>query len=250
MSHQTTTPNAYDKDANGKWAHVNWGNLNSNVEFLNRTGLLANPQTILEIGSGRGSMLRWLLAQGHNAVGVDLDPDFVGECVSAGLPVTEASGDKLPFESGSFDLVLSFDVFEHIPDTDRHLREVRRVLRAEGWYLFQTPNKWTNIPFEIIRWSRDQGIRHVLARDFLKPPEHCALHNYWQLQRRLLKHGFVPEYHDIPVVNQYFKGKVKRILGSAGLVALRVLNPDRLPMPLHTNFYVSARKIDKAVSVH
>lgn len=72
-----------------------------------------------------------------------------------GIKAQVASGDALPFDAHMFDVVLSLDVFEHIRDSNRHLREVRRVLKPGGNYLLQTPNKWTNIPFEMLRqWKK------------------------------------------------------------------------------------------------
>jgi ubiquinone/menaquinone biosynthesis C-methylase UbiE len=43
------------------------------------------------------------------------------------IEATVASGDELPFDDACFDVVFSLDVFEHILDSDRHLREVTRV---------------------------------------------------------------------------------------------------------------------------
>ena len=76
-------------------------------------------------------------------------------------------GDRLGFSDSTFDLVLSFDVFEHIADSDAHLAEVARVLRPGGAYALQTPNKWTNSVFETIRW------RSVTAWK----ADHCSLHS-------------------------------------------------------------------------
>jgi SAM-dependent methyltransferase len=90
---------------------------------------------------------------GHFVRGIDVDPEAIRECAAAHPEIDArlASGDCLPFDNACFDIVLSLDVFEHIRDSDRHLREVRRVLKPEGTYLLQTPNKWTNIPFEMLR---------------------------------------------------------------------------------------------------
>jgi SAM-dependent methyltransferase len=186
-------------------------------------------------------MLRWLVEQGHHAVGMDLDIEFVEECRAANLNAVQGLGDNLPFESGEFDVVSSFDVFEHIPDSDQHLREVRRVLKPRGWYLLQTPNKWTNIPYETLRWTKERGIRQLWAREFIKPPEHCALHNYWQLHKRFTQYAFAVRFYDIPVVNQYFRAKIKKTFGTLGMVALKLCNPDSLPLALRTNFYVAAQ---------
>jgi SAM-dependent methyltransferase len=129
-------------------------------------------------------------------------------------------------------VVLSFDVFEHIPDSDVHLAEVRRVLKPGGWYLLQTPNKWTNAIFETIRW-----------RSFSRwKVDHCSLHSYAQLRNRLSRHGFAVAFDDVKVVTPFFRQKVRRYLGPGGSALLSLVNPDRWPLPFRTNFYVRARK--------
>jgi hypothetical protein len=47
---------------------------------------------------------------------------------------------------------------------------------------------------------------------------------------------------DVPVVNDFFRAKVRQHLGWPGLVALRIVNPDRLPLAWRTNLYVRAVK--------
>ena len=45
------------------------------------------------------------------------------------------------------------------------------------------------------------------------------------------------------VVTAFYREKVRRYLGRAGLLLLAIVNPDRLPLPLRTNFYVRAHKL-------
>ena len=70
--------------------------------------------------------------------------------------------------------------------------------------------------------------------------DHCSLHSYRQIVRRFARHGFITTFYRIPVVTEFFRWKVRRYLGAPGVALLAVANPDRLPMPLRTNFYVKA----------
>jgi hypothetical protein len=42
------------------------------------------------------------------------------------------------------------------------------------------------------------------------------------------------------VVNDYFFAKIRRLFGSVGVAAVRLVNPDKLPIYMRTNFYVAA----------
>jgi SAM-dependent methyltransferase len=211
-----------------------FGNLQANLQFLARTGRLDAPADVLEVGCGTGTLLHRLRADGHRMQGVDVNAGLLEQARGrfGALPVQRVSGTALPFPDAAFDVVMSFDVFEHIPDSDAHLAEVRRVLRPGGAYLLQTPNKWTNVVFETIRWRSFTRFRE----------DHCSLHSLAELETRLRRHGFLVRAWDVPVVNAFFRGKVRRYLGWPGLALLRILNPDHLPLMLRTNLYVSAIK--------
>ena len=215
-------------------AATEFGNLEANVTFLDRSGLLLPRSHILEIGSGRGTLLRLLHSRGLDAVGLETNPERIAEAkaLHGDMAIRQTSGVALPFPDATFDVVLSFDVFEHIRDSDAHLTEVKRVLRPGGWYLLQTPNKWTNTIFETIRWRSLTRWRQ----------DHCALHTYGQLGRRFARHGFGVQFVDVPVVTPFFRQKVRQHLGGVGSLALAVVNPDRLPLRLRTNFYLQAHR--------
>jgi len=164
-------------------------------------------------------MLREFRAYGCEVRGVETSDAMVADSrrLYGELPISKVAGVHLPFPAAAFDVVFSLDVFEHIPDSDGHLREVRRVLKPGGLYLLQTPNK-TNAIFETIRWRGVSAWRQ----------DHCSLHSYSGLRRRLASHGFSVTFCKIPVVTDFFKWKVRGYLGSAGLALLAVINPDRL----------------------
>ena len=215
-------------------APTQFGNLEANLRFIDETGLVGPSTDALEIGTGTGALLHTLLQRGCRIQGVEMNDELVaqGERWFGALPVQKVSGVLLPFPDASFDVVVSFDVFEHIPDSDAHLREVRRVLRPGGSYLMQTPNKWTNVVFETIRWKSFTRFR----------ADHCSLHSLAELRSRFARDGFDVTAHDVPVVNDFFRAKIRRYVGPVGLAALSVLNPDRLPLAWRTNLYVCARR--------
>ncbi len=211
-----------------------FGNLEANLRFLDDSGLMQPGLRVLEIGSGRGSLLHELRSRGIDAVGVEISADRIAEARErfGPLPITPVSGVSLPYPDDAFDVVLSFDVLEHIPDSDAHVTEVRRVLTQGGWYLLQTPGKWSNTIFETIRWKSLTRWR----------ADHCSLHSASELDRRFRRLGFDTAFANVPVVTPFFRAKVRRHLGAAGALLLAIGNPDRLPVRWRTNLYLRARK--------
>lgn len=213
---------------------VDFGNFDSNLLFLQKSGLLDKRNKILEIGSGTGRMLNHLRNEGYNVLGLEKKEIVIekSKLLYGDLQIQKVDSEKLPFSDNSFDIVISFDVFEHIPDSDKHLNEVFRVLSKGGHYLLQTPNKYTNSIFETIRWKSFSRWKI----------DHCSLHTYKQIIKRFNKCGFEVKFVQIPIVNDFFKRKVKRYLGSFKLLLIKIINPDKLPTNLQTNFYVIAKK--------
>ena len=209
-----------------------FGNLEANLHFVETTRSFAPGLTILEIGCGKGTLLLRLREWGARIVGCEVSDFMLTESrrLHGPLPIAQSDGVNFPYPDDCFDVVLSFDVLEHIPDTDRHLVEVKRVLKPGGCYLLQTPNKWTNTIFETLRWRSFTAWRH----------DHCSLHSWHQLKRRLRRHGFTVTFYDIPVVNEFFSRKVRHYLGLPGVLGMKLFNPDHLPLPLRTNFYLKA----------
>jgi SAM-dependent methyltransferase len=100
---------------------------------------------VLEVGFGEGygsSIVREWVREYH---GVEVSPEAVAHATSkyANRQVAfhHYSGAVLPFEDGEFDLVISFQVIEHVQDTCGYLREIRRVARKGATILIVTPNR-------------------------------------------------------------------------------------------------------------
>jgi 2-polyprenyl-3-methyl-5-hydroxy-6-metoxy-1,4-benzoquinol methylase len=113
-------------------------------------GLLDQPRRILEIGCGSAPFLYSALRRGHDALGIDVDYERVRiaelKVDAFGLPEsyrgTARMGDAtaLEFGTGTFDLLTSWAVIEHIPDLEAALFESVRVLRPGGFIVYTAPD--------------------------------------------------------------------------------------------------------------
>lgn len=92
---------------------------------------------VLEVGCGRGHLLRHLQEAGVEAIGIDLNPAAAEHAVTSGVSRMDATALELPDEA--FDAVVSFHAIEHIPDLDAALSEMVRVVRPGGSLLLVYP---------------------------------------------------------------------------------------------------------------
>ncbi len=98
-----------------------------------------NDLQILEIGCGAGGMLGPLSEFG-TVTGLDIAHDYMEFCKSRGFDrVITGSGYALPFADNSFDMIALFDTIEHIPDDQKVLEEVSRVLKPGGRVFISVP---------------------------------------------------------------------------------------------------------------
>lgn len=148
-----------------EWTH--WWFAGKRVLFrrLLRERLARPGLRILDVGCGTGAVAvdfggcGWLCAS-------DRSPDALAFARSRGVDnVVASDAGRLPFASESFDLVLAFDIIEHVDDDRAMLRELRRVLRPGGAVAIHVP-AWPSL------WSRHDEVlehrrrytRHALTR--------------------------------------------------------------------------------------
>lgn len=96
--------------------------------------------SILEIGAGPSNDTSRFLASLGPLHGLDPDTDVRSNDALASASVLQ--GEQFPFEDASFDACVSNYVVEHLADPLTHMREVRRVLRPGGHYVFRCPNRF------------------------------------------------------------------------------------------------------------
>lgn len=209
---------------------IDRSNFDANILFLDENDLLKGNIRILEVGCGAGRLTNYLTQRGFNIIGFDISRNLIKEgnmCYPDAIKFL-TSGDSMPFSDSTFDIILSFDILEHISDVKKHLSEVRRILKNCGFYMFQTPNKLTNMPFEIIK-----------NRSFTEyKKDHYSLQTFWSLKKLLNAHSFAFTFVNIPIMNKFIEQKIENIFWSTGVYLLQMVNPDKLSMPLRTNFYI------------
>jgi ubiquinone/menaquinone biosynthesis C-methylase UbiE len=105
----------------------------------------SDVRAVLECGCGNGRF--WESAIVPTSIELtltDLSPGMVGEAVARSVDAgLHATGDPcdvqaLPFANGSFDVVVANHMLYHVPDPDRAVAEIARVLRDDGVALIAT----------------------------------------------------------------------------------------------------------------
>lgn len=136
----------------------------ANISFLYRALDMFEPGRslrILDFGTGQSTLPDLLRQQGHRAIAVDMV-----------LPIhhhpDRLTGNLLELKLApeQFDIVFSFQVFEHLPNPKPILDELLRLTRPKGLVLIHTDMETP---------ERDQGFTHWW---YVLPPEHCSFYRH------------------------------------------------------------------------
>jgi len=111
---------------------------------------LVPGRRVLDAGCGLGYGSALLAGAGAASVtGMDVAAAVVEAArsrVPAGVTLVEGDVHELPFEDGSFDLVVCFEVIEHVHDAPRAIGDLARVLAPGGVLAVSSPNRDAYVP--------------------------------------------------------------------------------------------------------
>ena len=134
----------------------------------------AHPSRVLEVGCGWGELARRIADEvGAEVSATDLSPHMVELARAAGIAATVEDVQQLSFADGTFDVVVAAWMLYHVPDRDRAVSEIVRVLRPGG-RLVATTNSIFHLQElrelvgsgrSSIAFSRETG-NELLARHF------------------------------------------------------------------------------------
>ena len=194
---------------------------------------LRDRQTLLDLGCGGGRHAFEAMRRGAVVVALDADAAelkdasaVAGGMVDAGeLPHGPAGGMvngdalTLPFPDESFDRVIAAEVLEHIPDDERALGELVRVLRPGGRMAVTVPTRWP----ERVCWALDHRYHDT-------PGGHVRIYHQPELEAKVLRAGLVlrGSHHAHALHSPYWMLKC----------AVGVDNADALPVRKYHDFLV------------
>ena len=119
--------------------------LNEHLARYTFAARLARGKRVLDAGCGAGYGSAELARAAERVVGVDRAAEAIeyarAHYAAANVTFEEASCESLPHADGSFELVVAFEVIEHLENWRGFLQETRRVLAPNGQLVVSTPNK-------------------------------------------------------------------------------------------------------------
>ncbi len=96
---------------------------------------------VLDLGCGEGYGSELLMSSCSALTSLDISDEATRITYGkTGKRVVRADGRLMPFRDNSFDVIVSFEVFEHIENVKKYLTEVFRMLKKGGLFIVSTPN--------------------------------------------------------------------------------------------------------------
>ena len=166
---------------------------------------------ILSLGCGIGNDI-WYLSERNQVVG--LDYALSGLMVGKRNGLEGVKGDlnhlrALPFENRSFDIVICKDILEHLLEPVEVLREVRRVLKEDGYVILSVPNHFY-LPLRLRMLFGNNLLWKSMCSDHTHKYEewnymHIRFFTYRGFNRFLKAAGFLPEewFFDLGTLAHY-----------------------------------------------
>jgi SAM-dependent methyltransferase len=157
----------------------------------------ARPTKVLDAGCGDGVFARAIAAP--VVIGIDSSPAMVERACARGVDARIARIESLPFDDAEFDVVVCNWTLYHLPDVERGVAELARVLRPRGRFVgiyngeHHMEELWSLVRPEL---GADDDYDGVLGRHFARV-EHrdTVAHTLWQ--SRIDLQTFLDSFHEM-----------------------------------------------------
>lgn len=167
--------------------------LSSKQRLADAESLLLGKGRLLDIGTGRGELLREAIKQGWEAIGVEPSPSFAAYAAQySGAEVKAAKLEQCNFDAASFDAVILAAVLEHLYNPAQVVAEIARILRPGGILFLDVPNE-TGLYFRLGNlYQRLRGRNWVVNLAPTFSPYHVFGFTPKALRAMLAKHELTP----------------------------------------------------------
>ena len=112
-----------------------------NIALKNKLHLIntlqPNKGRILDIGAGTGDFLSVAKKDGWQTIGVEPSTKAKSIAINKGVSFVELTTE---LENNSFDVISMWHVLEHVPDLDKQIKELKRLLKPTGTLIIAVPN--------------------------------------------------------------------------------------------------------------
>lgn len=134
---------------------------------------------IIDVGAGDGHFIESAKLAGWDAYATEFDDRAVALCRQKGVHVQQGKLDPAKYEEGSFDVIFSSEVLEHINNPMEEIRNFNRILRKGGIVYITTPNL-NSLSYRLLKhkWN----IFHY--------PEHLCYYTPKTLEKLFRDNGF------------------------------------------------------------
>jgi len=188
---------------------------------------------VLDIGCGTGgATVAWTL-KGAECTGIDTSEDDLriaavrARCEGVNAGFRKVKGTKLPFRNGTFDIIICDQVLEHIPDFERTISEMRRIIKKEGIVYVDLPNRFfphdPHFNLFFMHWlpaNAHKSIIRLFGRKYFDFP--VFFRDYPSVKKAIVKNNF----RIIAGSDEFIKGSRKKGLKYA---AAKTLVSARIP---------------------
>ena len=209
--HRTRT----NKKTNG-WFYNEWLEMPTTLKLLGNV----KGKKILDMGCGTGLYARILKQRGAHVYGIDISEGMlaIARREVPGVVFVQGNAEKLPYNNKSFDIVLAALMLEYFPSWENVFKEVRRVLKPRGIFIFSMGNPVMNASVRIMHHGKKirdvqryfhEGL-HISQWDVddKKVPMKWHHKTYSTVIKNIVKHQFtILDYEDakpLPQSKKYF----------------------------------------------
>ena len=185
-----------------------YGAFRNELKYFRRLKPLAPTFRFLDVGCGPGLLTQFMIEQGVDGAGVDIDESLVRAAKTRVERTGKRAGfvvgrvEQLPYRDRTFDICVANSILEHAADWQATLREITRVLRTDGLLVFYTTNRMH--PFQ-------DEVNHFPFYPWIPAPLKSRI-LAWIMRNR----PDLVNYTDLPAINWFSYKQVNRFMRGLG----------------------------------